>query len=546
MFEKPTNDWKRQLFNAIVSVPVCPAGISLPYDPEGDFTPTFSVRPPRTIFFTLNIDPPVFLTKLPSPGDRYGSTSQLALCNELLRRYYAPTAIPVTTTTPAITAKALNPAQLNLVQPILQNEEEPKHVFRLSRKVVYEFIAAPKNAESISEVVLLGPSLERDDYRRLLYSLITEFEGVRLLSIELLQGMVHMVECAEPFYLLADDLVKILAVLRIRLQHIHMQTTDHVYHLVLAVSRIVDVMVEGRVREMSRVNEHQPFSKLLEELSAHPEMCLRHQATYALQGLLHISNDESRRDLVLRHAGSITMGLLGVASLCKLNITDAKDGAEQLCKVGAEIQDVISRMAGGVLALNHSGEDMVKSIKSGILTGGHRVWYTALREAREHIQKGRLADFNRLVLLAPCCRELEFQWGICQLLCEIAIDPLWDVFSTLTYQGPVRLKGSLRQCSKESKIFQRSIVICREMLCMSHHWPNPPPSQPTRPYSHSWRKRSNSSPALDRYSCFWVTLVEENRPLLFNSSTPSGGPTNRMIPFLFTSTCRPSITHSTT
>ncbi|KAG0364219.1 hypothetical protein BGX24_004726, partial [Mortierella sp. AD032] len=139
----------RQLFTAIVVVPVGPAGISFPYDPEGDFIPTFSVQPPQTIFFIQNIDPPSFLTELPSPGERYKSTSQLALCNDLLRRHFA------TTTTCATTTKPLNPVEQDLVQPILQSEEELKHVFRLTRKVVYEFIASPKNAESISEVVQL-------------------------------------------------------------------------------------------------------------------------------------------------------------------------------------------------------------------------------------------------------------------------------------------------------------------------------------------------------------------------------------------------------
>ncbi|KAG0264104.1 hypothetical protein BGZ95_003652, partial [Linnemannia exigua] len=207
MSRSTTIDWKRTLFNAIVTVPVGLAGINLPYDPEGDFIPSVSVQPPQIIFFTQNINSPSFLTELPPLGDRYESISQLALCNDLLRRYFA------TTVTPTTNAKPLSPVQQALVQPVLQNEEELHHVFMLTRKVVYEFIASHKTAESISEAVLLAPGLDRDDYRRLLNSLIIEFKGATLLSIELLQGMVHMVECAGPFYLVADDLVSILAAL---------------------------------------------------------------------------------------------------------------------------------------------------------------------------------------------------------------------------------------------------------------------------------------------------------------------------------------------
>ncbi|KAG0374962.1 hypothetical protein BGX24_009721, partial [Mortierella sp. AD032] len=186
--------------------------------------------------------------------------------------------------------------------------------------------------------------------------------------------MVHMVECAAPFYLLADDLVKILAVLRIRLAGTHRQSTDfYRYHLVLAISRILDVMVEGKVKEMSRVKEHAPLSELLTELSFDQDMCLKHQATYALQGLLHISNDESRRDFVLQHTGNITMGLLGVASVCKLNVGEVKDGVEQLFKVAAELQDVGSKVVAGVMSLQASGGDLGKNIRNSILSGGHQV-----------------------------------------------------------------------------------------------------------------------------------------------------------------------------
>ncbi|KAK3844630.1 MAG: hypothetical protein J3R72DRAFT_419160 [Linnemannia gamsii] len=412
---------KRKLFTAMVTVPVVPAGISFPYDPKGDFIPTFSVRPPQTIFFAQNIDPPSFSTKLPIPGDRYGSTAQLAFCNDLLRRHFE------TTATSATTAKSLSPVQQALVQPFLQNAEVPSHVLRLIRKVVDEFIASPKSAESILEVVLLGPGLDRDDYRRLLNSLITEFEGATWLSTEQLQGMVHMVECAGSFYLVADDLVRILAILRTRLKNTHQQSDDYTYYLVLTISRVVDMMVEGKVKEMSRVTEYEPLSTLLKGLSRDPDMCLKHQATYALQGLLHISFDESRRDFVLQHAGNITMGLLGVASVCKLSVGEVKDGVEQLFKVADELQDVGSKATEGMQSLLGSCEDMLMGIKGSIRSGGHKVWYTALREAQEHIQKGQLADFNHLVFQAPCSREVEFQWGISQLLGEIAIDPLWDM-----------------------------------------------------------------------------------------------------------------------
>ncbi|KAG0251696.1 hypothetical protein BGZ95_006830, partial [Linnemannia exigua] len=144
------------------------------------------------------------------------------------------------------------PAQQTLVQLFVQSEEQ-SHVFGLVRMVVEEFVAtASKSTQFISEVVLLGPGLDRDDYRGLINSLIAEFEGATLLNIESLQGLVHLVECAKPGCLVADDLVRILAVLRTRLQGTHQQSTEHPYHLVLAISRLLDVMVEGKVKDLSR------------------------------------------------------------------------------------------------------------------------------------------------------------------------------------------------------------------------------------------------------------------------------------------------------
>ncbi|KAG0257823.1 hypothetical protein BGZ95_005132, partial [Linnemannia exigua] len=376
----------------------------------------------QATFFTQNIATPTLSLVLPPPGSRFESTSQLAHCSDLLRRHLA------TTTSTATIATSLDPVQQTLIKPFAHDEEEQIHVFGLVRSVVKEFVVdALKSSVSISEVVLLGPSLDQETYRRLLNCLIAEFEGARLLDIALLQGLVLIVECAKPECLIADDLIKILAVLRTRLQSTHQQSTEYPYYLVLAISRLLDVMVEGKVEDLSRVEDHEPLSVLLMQLSDNSDLYLKHQATYALQGLLHIPNDETRRDFVLRQAGNITMGLLGVASVCKLEVGEFVEGFGQLYRVACELQEVGAKVSEGMRSLRASGQDILTSIRSGILSGGRQLWYSALREAQEHIRNGRLADFNRLVFEAPCYRDVEFQWGICQLLGEIAVDPLWDV-----------------------------------------------------------------------------------------------------------------------
>ncbi|KAF9129678.1 hypothetical protein BGW39_003904 [Mortierella sp. 14UC] len=291
------------------------------------------------------------------------------------------------------------------------------------QRVVEEFAADSfKTSDKIAEVILLGPYLDQEHYRRLLNSLIIEFESAKLLDTNLLQGMIQIVQCAGPEYLLPDDLVRILVVLRIRLQEIHQQSTKHPYYLTLALSRLLDVMVEGKVQDLRR-----PLLALFGHMLSNEEPYLKHQAAYALQALLHIPNDETRRQFMLRQAGRITMGLLGVSSVCKLDLGEFKDGVDHLYKVAGDVHEVASKVINGVQSLLQSGQDIATSVKGGILSGGRQIWYSALCEAQERIRNGQLAEFNRLVFEAPCRRDTEFQWGVCQLLGEIAVDAHWDI-----------------------------------------------------------------------------------------------------------------------
>ncbi|KAK3844681.1 MAG: hypothetical protein J3R72DRAFT_473003 [Linnemannia gamsii] len=118
------------------------------------------------------------------------------------------------------------------------------------------------------------------------------------------------------------------------------------------------------------------------------------------------------------------MGLLGVASICKLNMSEVNEGAGKLNRSVVDVHDVATRATEGARSLYASGQDILTSIRGGIFSGGRQLWYPALREAQEYIRNGWLADFDRLAFEAPCCRNVEFQWGISQLLGDIAIDSL--------------------------------------------------------------------------------------------------------------------------
>ncbi|KAG0293087.1 hypothetical protein BGZ96_003359 [Linnemannia gamsii] len=383
----------------------------LPAPPSGD----------RMNIFLQNVVTPSLKISLPPPGVRLDTTMQLAYCNQLLHTHLSPyLAVAIITT-------GLDPSQQASVDALLQDKEEQDKVRELAIRVVEEFVAnSLKSLEEIAEVVLLGPYLDQEYYRKLLNCFIAEFEAAKLLDIDLLQGLVQLVQCAGTDYLQPDDLVRILVVLRTRLQDTHQQTTKHPYCLAIALSRLLDVMVEGKVQDLRRVVDHEPLSALLGQLMESADPYLKHQATYALQALLHVPNDETRRQFVMRHAGNIVMGLLGVASVCNLDLDGLSDGAGKLRDATVSALKIGGEAVSGIQSIYESGQGIAASVKGGIFCGGRLLWYTALREARENIHNGRLADFNRLVIEAPCSRETEFQWGVCMMLGEISIDPQWE------------------------------------------------------------------------------------------------------------------------
>lgn len=111
--------------------------------------------------------------------------------------------------------------------------------------------------------------------------------------------------------------------------------------------------------------------------------------------------------------------------MCKLNVNGVSGRAERIYGASVDAPDIGFNVVGGAQLTLDSDQGLCASISEGDLSGGKLLWYTALREAQEHIWSGRLTDFTRLVFAAPCHRNIEFQWGLCRLLGDNSIDPRW-------------------------------------------------------------------------------------------------------------------------
>ncbi|KAF9120730.1 hypothetical protein BGW39_011136, partial [Mortierella sp. 14UC] len=289
---------------------------------------------------------------------------------------------------------------------------------------------------SIAEVCLLGSVLNRQDYRSVLSSLIGKLEQESLLESELLLGLVCFLQSALPDYLIDNDLVRILKVLRKRLKETHMQLGDtnkpaseHIYLLSIVVSRVLDTMVGGNVKGLSRIEDHRPLLDILSVLKESPDVYLKHQASYALQALQYIGDDESPLNIALRVGGGLAMAGLGVASAFRLDIVSFFNGLGELGEAAVKVLDSTKILIESVKTARDGGEGVADSVLRGFRMGDKRAWYPALQGARMFIREGRLAEFERIVYEAPCRHEQDFQWGVCQLLGEIAMDPIWAVES---------------------------------------------------------------------------------------------------------------------
>ncbi|KAF9326731.1 hypothetical protein BGZ91_001802, partial [Linnemannia elongata] len=436
--------------------------------------------------FSMNLPKPVIKTDLPRPQDRIESTEQLVYCNTLLLLSQSPsTPVVAIDDEKAISgsngngpkvlndqgrlASDLDESERAWLQVLEQDPTEQHHLRSLALKVVEEFVKDNTDRSAvIAEVVILGPVLDRSTFRSLLSCFIDRLEKTTLLNIGLLQGMVQLVEGAASGHVGDDDLVKILAVLRRRLAGTHRPPSEHLYQVILAISRLLYIMINCMVKDLNRTEDHQPLASILTELKDTDDSVLRFQVDYALQALQYIPDDESTLQAVLRFAGGVTMATLGVASICKLDPTNLFNSLDTLRQAAGQSYEVTKTVLEAKEASQKGCSGAMQSLLKGIRAGTRREWYLTLLAGRIFVCDGRLADFKRTVHEARCRNERSFQMGVCQILAEVAVDPRWD---QVTQRHAVDFLGALYNSSGSWKphpdVKQLILVILTQISGLS-------------------------------------------------------------------------------
>ncbi|KAI8348224.1 WD40-repeat-containing domain protein [Mortierella sp. GBAus27b] len=390
-----------------------------------------AVTLPRNIFPT-NIRPPTIEFEPPEPDARLNSTSQLACCLSLLRAQCDPEDI-------------LLPSARNWLQITQGEPDEKERLKTLATDVIRAFKRDEiKDAKAVSEVVCLAPVLDSDDFRYLLKEFYSGIDHSGLLDVHQLGGLSYLIQGADPGYLDADDLVKVLDLISKRLQDTHQQSPQHLYQLTLAVSNVLDAMADTNVKGLDREKTHEPLKAYLDGLKESSDPYLVYQAAYAYQALLCVPDNESLWQATLRRTGKIVKGISGLVSAVKsidLNAFVEGLGDIQQGLAGAsEVVQLVKDAYEGVSTLAKGGKTFFDCLKEGMSFSRKCAWYTALRGADTLIEDGQLAEFRKLVCEAPCRYEMAFQWGVCQRLGEIAVNTSWDLE---TRRGALGLLGEM-------------------------------------------------------------------------------------------------------
>ncbi|KAK3833152.1 MAG: hypothetical protein JOS17DRAFT_827104 [Linnemannia elongata] len=414
-----------ELFQPEGGIPPQPP-ISNPTDSRD--TDQISPLPTSDLRYDIFIaDAPKPTVRSPTPKDpraRMESTLQLVLCARLLLEEHhlstsqnSPTGVCV-----------IDDAERHWLDSIQEDLSAQARIRWWVSRLVAEFLKDPSpGPEVIFEVVILGPVICQSDYRALLSCFIERFDQSALLNVDLLQGMIQLLQSAPSGFLTDDDLVHTVRSLRKRLESTHAPNRAHVYQLVFAVSKVLEVMVRGEFKGLNRQRDHQSLLAALRNLKGvDGDDFLKFQVNYAYQMSLYLPDDETFFQAFWRYAESVAVGVSAVASDFKLDPMSALAAVEHIQQGAGNAIDVVKFSIDGARAFQATADGATQAAERAFCSQKKQAWFLALQAGYLFVQDGRLVDFNILVSDATHRLDVNFQRGVCQILGEVALNPLWD------------------------------------------------------------------------------------------------------------------------
>ncbi|KAG0352496.1 hypothetical protein BGX24_007547, partial [Mortierella sp. AD032] len=102
---------------------------------------------------------------------------------------------------------------------------------------------------------------------------------------------------------------------------------------------------------------------------------------------------------------------------------------EHIQQVAGNAIDVVKFNIDGARAFQSIAEGATQAAEKAYWSQKKQSWFLALQAGYLFVQDGRLVDFNILVCDATHRFDVNFQRRVCQILGEVALNPLWDVGS---------------------------------------------------------------------------------------------------------------------
>ncbi|KAG0310642.1 hypothetical protein BGZ99_000255, partial [Dissophora globulifera] len=432
---------------------------SAPLSPSGNTIPTYGPGLIPASIFAKDFSPQLFKGMLPRPDEALSDTRQLVYCLALLQASLSPD-------------DSIDEATRTWLRDTKANEDEQDRLKTMATDVFLEFMRdGLKDEKATAEIACIAPVLESSNFRSLLGAFVTSIRDSPLLNTHAVEGLNRIIQCAAPGSMEPGDLIKILEHFQSWLQSTHTHSLDHVYRLMGTVSRILDAMVDGGIKDLDPRNLHHPLLLLLsdiqKELEKSTDPHLVFKAAYAFQALQQVHNDEKPWRTASRPTETVETGTARLFSeVEEFNVDIFIDTAEG----GVEVADNILGRAEvayrNIGALKGSGQDLREALKTSF--SRKHAWYTMLRSIDTLLQNGELTKVKAMACNAPCRRELAFQWGVCQRIANLASDPMWDADSqegAVAFLGEIYLNDAV--WGQDSKVNQIIIDILMQLASTS-------------------------------------------------------------------------------
>jgi hypothetical protein len=149
-------------------------------------------------------------------------------------------------------------------------------------------------------------------------ALLTQLKKRTLLDDDIVDAIYHTLSFADSKFVKAHHLVETLRAISSKCKDFHDQakTIPDLHKLLQTLGKTLDKMADCKVEALKFEKDYQPLKDSLEHLEKHPDWSISAQASYALQGLLRITNTQSKSDeriAKIKHALSGIDHLVNVA-----------------------------------------------------------------------------------------------------------------------------------------------------------------------------------------------------------------------------------------